>query len=470
MTFFAQLRWEWRLAVRSRATLATLGLLLGLLAAGAIAGLGAAGRVRREVDAARAEEVSRRSKLRAGLEAIERGAAPPGDEWNDPRRAGFWLEGAARLIAREPTPLAALAPGTLERERPVALVGGLRAQNALEPEPLRSPRRFAEGSVELGSVLAWLLPLFVIALTFDATSRERERGSLALALAQGVSPSRFLAAKVLAFALPVAVAASATIAAIAALGTPRTDVAGLALGATGVVAYVGVWAGTAAWVNTWGRPSAVNAVALLGLWLLTAIALPLGASAAARAAFAPPSRIEAIVTARAASAPVRSEGSKLLKQYYEDHPELARERTDLTDFMKKLVLVEDRVAAAIAPFDERHDRALEEQQALAGRLLWLSPALTVTSLFESLAGSDPAAGRAFRAEVRRAHEGLRAFVLPRLYGDVPMRAADVDALPPVAPVRARGVGATAVARVAWLAALGAGLWALAMRRARRGLL
>lgn len=471
MTFFAQVAWEWRLAARSRATLATFGLLLGLLATGAAAGLTAAGRVRREVEAARAEEAARLSKLRSRLEAVERGAAGPGDDEDDPRRAGAWLEGAARLVAHEPAPLAALAPGTLERERPVALVDGLRPRQSLESEPLRSPRRFVEGSVELGSVLAWLLPLFVIALTFDATSRERERGSLPLALAQGVSPSEFLAAKVMALALPAALAASvAVVAAVAASGARRADAFGVALGVAGVVAYVGVWAGAAAWVNTWGRPSAVNAVALLGLWLLAAVALPLGAAAAARVAFAPPSRIESVVAARAATMPVRSEGSKLLKRYYEDHPEFVRDRTDFADFEKKLVLVEDRVTAALAPLQERHDRALEGQQALASRLLWLSPALTLAALFESLAGSDPATARAFRAEVLHAHEGLRAFVLPRLYGDVAMRAADVDRLPPAAPVRATGVDVTAVVRVVWLAAIAAGLWALAARRARRGLL
>ncbi|NIP70531.1 MAG: ABC transporter permease subunit, partial [Planctomycetales bacterium] len=54
----------------------------------------------------------------------------------------------------------------------------------------------AAGSFDVAFVLIFVLPIFIVALTFDLLSKEKEQGTLALVLAHGVSVQTYVAAKV----------------------------------------------------------------------------------------------------------------------------------------------------------------------------------------------------------------------------------------------------------------------------------
>jgi ABC-2 type transport system permease protein len=100
-------------------------------------------------------------------------------------------------------PLGALAIGQgdlLPSWYPVTARGAHHFLAHSEPE---NPLRLSVGNFDAAFVIVWLLPLVVIALSFNLVSAERERGVLAVAVAAGASPAGFILGKVAARALLV---------------------------------------------------------------------------------------------------------------------------------------------------------------------------------------------------------------------------------------------------------------------------
>ncbi|MXX36369.1 MAG: ABC transporter permease subunit, partial [Gemmatimonadetes bacterium] len=103
-----------------------------------------------------------------------------------------------------------------------------------------SPTVRAAGRFDLAFVIVFLLPLVILATTFDLWSRERERGVAAMVLSQPVAVGPLIAAKALARGLVVLLPSTAIILAVTAWAGAREPV-GLTALALAVLAYGGFW-------------------------------------------------------------------------------------------------------------------------------------------------------------------------------------------------------------------------------------
>lgn len=137
-------------------------------------------------------------------------------------------------------------------------------------------------------VLQLLGALLMVLLGYASVARERESGTLRLALAQGIAPGRWFAGKLLgliaavaALAVPVA---GATVAICA--GADRAafdgDVAARSLGLlAGYGAYLAIWLTLSIAVSCWARTARGALAALLAFWICAAIISPRVASTVA---------------------------------------------------------------------------------------------------------------------------------------------------------------------------------------------
>jgi ABC-2 type transport system permease protein len=145
--------------------------------------------------------------------------------------------------------------------------------------------RAAEDQVDIGRIalldLAWIwqvvVPLLLIALGFDAISRERERRTLALIVVGGGTVPGFVTAKVLAFAGVFAIAL--VISALVALGAARGIDVPDAWGRTawwvgGYLAYVMIWVVLVLAASARARSSRSALVWLLALWASCVLIAP----------------------------------------------------------------------------------------------------------------------------------------------------------------------------------------------------
>lgn len=167
-----------------------------------------------------------------------------------------------------------------------------------------TPAQDATGLQRFGTLSgAWVLqvlgPLLVIILGFNAFAGEREQGTLRQVMSLGVSARSLLAGKALALGASVTILLlpAAVVGAAAALvqsdpshlGDTSARLASLALG---YAVYLGIWIFVVLAVSARIRTSRMALIALLGIWIASAVLLPRAVSDLSDAAFPSPSRTE----------------------------------------------------------------------------------------------------------------------------------------------------------------------------------
>lgn len=414
------MRHEWRTLVADRTVIVLLTVLGVALAGGLVNGVRWRAHQARVVADARQEETDRFARAEGTIRsARERSATLPAfSDPGNPDTAGRQL--AARYAALPAGALMPLAIGQSDVLPQYVRVTTESRETVMATSDTSNPLQLLTGRFDAAFVVVYLYPLFILALSYNLLSAEREQGTLALALSQPISIAHLLAGKV-AIRLAVLLGCVAVTAALASLaaGLPLWD-GGVALrfaGWTLVVAVYGVfWMAVAVAVAVTGLSSSASAVLLSGLWLMLTVVLPSGAHLAVTVLHPVPSRVEMIQAMREASDEANAQGAALLGRYYQDHPELASAETSATDFNVVRLAVDAQVEESVAPVLSAFNRQLAAQQSLVDRLRVVSPAILVQDSLADLAGTGASRHQWFVQQVDAFHQGWREFFNGRVAG------------------------------------------------------
>ena len=301
----------------------------------------------------------------------------------------------------------------------------LRAPSYEKPQR----RRLLRGDAVV--VVIYLIPLLLIALSYNLLSGERERGTLPLVLLQRFSPARLVLGRsaVVGGLILGLLAALLVFGLLAARALEISELGRLALWLGVAFAYGAFWLALALLVTSRGGSSATNAIVLAGAWLLFTVVAPAAVNVAAKTICPVPSRMDHVLAERAATDEISARRSELLAVYLEDHPELVPDaaKKNAPDPLVVTQMVYATTEQRLAPVRARFAERLTQQQALVDRLKYLSPALLVQSALNDLSGTGLARHEAFRAQVSAHHDELRAYFQPRIvakekfdnYGEVP---------------------------------------------------
>lgn len=322
---------------------------------------------------------------------------------------------------------------------------------------LSNPAALAAGSFDLAFVIVYLLPVFLLALTYDLWIGERDRGTARLLLAQPVAPTVLFAGKAIALGGAVllglaAVVGLALLTFAGADGLSGSTVA--ALGGT-ILLYGAFWIAVALAVNVWVRHAAGAALACGAIWLGVTALLPAVLTAIVDLSHPAPS---------SAAYANRLRDIELERQEARRQNPPPRSSTDREDRNATLRRTLTRVAEDMAAYAPVRDAFRAQEQArreLAHDLRFASPATAVQDTLERLAGTDATRAVAFQEQAWDFAQDLRVHVeahlaestaedLARLYAGVP---AFRFAEPSPAQI-GQAVGANAAALVSFLIALG----------------
>jgi ABC-2 type transport system permease protein len=414
------LRHEWRLLVADR----TLGLVFAIFLAcfgyATFNGVRAIDAQQQAVAAAVAEEAERRGALREELAAIEAGGAPASPR-SDPRSpAVMGGNRGARLAALPQAPLAPLSIGQsdlLPHHYTVTI--NTNAQAFLASGDLENPLNLMAGRFDVAFVLVFLLPLLILALSFNLLSAEREQGTLLLTMAQP-TPVRgvLLQRAVLRALLVLAMAAGITIVGAIAGGLRVTAdgvVAGLLVWILVVAAYSMLWFALALLINSFGHGSGTNATVLAAAWLATVVVAPAAVNIGASMLHPLPSRVELIATQRDAARQATERRSEILAQFFEDHPEMVQGlNLDTMNVAARSYASQQEVDRKVGEVLERFDRQLDAQQAVVRRYRYISPAILMQEALNDLSGTGDQRFASFRGDVARFAGEWRAYFVPHL--------------------------------------------------------
>lgn len=368
------------------------------------------------------------------IDSISAGLKKDMEPWLNPVLLSVYGQRAPRVASMDAQPLAFISVGQSDLYAHYVKPKLYGEAKALGFSELTNPVQLLFGSFDVSFVCIYLLPLLIIAFSYNLLSQEKEDGSLRLTLSQPVSLYSWLLTRtalrflIIAFVLLVSLATAFLVNGVSLSGAWS----GLVKVCLSVLAYSFFWFMVSLLVNSLGKSSGQNAVALVSIWAVIVLLLPSIINQTANSLYPVPSRINMIHEYRVAEANAKKEGDKMLKTFYQDHPELAP--TDTTQenkysFWLTYFATANIVEEAVTPLLEAYDNAIENQQAWVNNLRVFSPAILLQDALNDQAGTAPAHYASFREQVVEFANEWRAYFLPRMFRNEDMKATDIGSLP-----------------------------------------
>jgi ABC-2 type transport system permease protein len=416
------LRHEWRLLARERLPWLLGTVLLLLLGYGAWNGWHWARFQRQAIGRVLTDDAERL----AALDSTLRLRAAGDSTVRVPVIGVLGATAATRHATLPPTALGALAVGTSDLRPSYARVSTRSKDTFLSVDEIENPHHLLAGRFDLAFVVVYLLPLLLLALTFNVVSGEREQGTLALLLTTSTPPARLLLAKLavrvtLALGGTVLITLGLAVGVLAVDGSPLTELrswAGIGLWLLLVLAYAAWWTALALAVNVRGYGSATNAMLLIGAWLLFLVIIPAGVAAGVSTVHPAPSRVTLTTALREASDAAAQAGDQAVAQYLADHPEMLR-TGGLAEgnSWARTIALQERTAQAMRPVYAAFDSALAAQERSAAAWRLLSPAVVLMDALHDVAGRGVGRYRHFERQLDVHHQAWQQFFFQRIFAN-----------------------------------------------------
>ena len=330
-------------------------------------------------------------------------------------------------------PLAALARGRTEVETASLRIRLLALEGQLYEHETVNPRLAAAGDLDLAFLLIALIPLFIIALTYDLVSGEREGGTWNL-VGLFARRRRLLAAKLASRACLVgAVVAVPIVVAWGLAGFPLDGRAGWAVAL--VALHTLFWFALCLGVASGRRSSTANAMILVGTWVGLTLLAPAALSLANAILHPVPEALELTVRQRQGYHEAWDLPKvETMEVFYEDYPEWSH-RTVPEDVFTWAwyYAMNHRGDQAARDASRAYRDVLREREGWARRWSLLVPPLATQLALDRLAATDLGAQLAYQDAVRRHHERLKTHFYPLFFDAAPIDAVDWDQVPAFEP-------------------------------------
>ena len=438
---------ETRQIARTTALWSILALLVGAIVFAAWAG----GRsIERQVEGAQAAEAfedGRREHMRKGTEKYQASVIAEGGEYQfasvrhapgkgPPQGTNAGAVGAetAKYVTLPPTGLAALSIGQSDIQLnylPVSLATTLDMTKNLE---LENPVNLMSGSFDIAFVVIFLLPIFILAMSYDLLSSEKERGTLAMILAHPISIRKLMASKIISrAAIMLAVVLSFGIIALLTVGT-ALDTADtwirFGFWMISTILYSSFWFALAVLVNVYGNNSATNGTVLAGIWLVLVVIVPTLVSLVASTVYPAPSRMELTIAAREAQTTAEKNFMSKLDEYYYDHLEFVPEGDKKAmDFLTLAQANANSIEKAVRPLYDDFQLQLNRQEGLVQRFQFLSPAIMMQLALNEISGTSADRYEHFLNQVYVFHAEWKEYFSTKFLQRYPLQPADYDNFP-----------------------------------------
>ncbi|MEM1336496.1 MAG: DUF3526 domain-containing protein [Bacteroidota bacterium] len=366
------------------------------------------------------------------LDSVERGMEVSASPWTIPTSPMAVGNYHPRVVAMESQPMAFIATGQADlfthHVKPT-VYGDDFSLNFTE---MTSPVQLLFGSFDLAFVIVFLLPLLIIAFSYNVLSSEKESGSLRLLAAQPIAIQNWVLQKLTLrfFWLAVLVIIALTLVFLA-LGINPFMQASIYFGVLGLVlAYMLFWFALAFLVNLWVGSSAKNAVALLGLWVLFVLLVPSVLNQLGNTLYPMPSRTLMINEMRSMKAEVTKRQDEILDNYLRDHPEYAlNDTTQQRGFWHRYMASQKLIKEELSPVVDRYEEQLQNQQDWIGRFKWISPAIIAQQSFNQIAGTSTQDYEGYRKQVVEFASTWREHFIPFLYNNTSFSQQDYPQIP-----------------------------------------
>ncbi len=425
--FALQLQYEWKHLLRSPVSWLLILFLGAAMAFGAYNGRKHVTHRQASIAELQQAQAEKFTALATEADSIIKGLKKTDRWWLDPTNPlaiGALRRGGGTLVLK-PTPEQALATGMSDLQ-PEAFILRIGEQHPHNSSDYDNPARLALGAFDLAFVIVYLLPLFVIAFTYNLLSGEREQGTLALLLSQPVEARQVFVFKLVARFVWLSLL-------IAVLWWPAAAWAGIPASVTAQALGVALlynlfWFLLSLAINlTWQQGSAFNALAGIGAWLMLVVIMPAVVNMLAEKARPVPSRASYENDLRELDNQLEKERPALLDAYYAANPQLERkpdeEKTSRDLWLESFYIgdiLKERASRVKAEYNEK----VQHHADLVRQLMLLSPALAVYDRLTALAGTNRATQLAIQTQLEAKEHKWSEWFKSRYIANQPLSSAD----------------------------------------------
>ncbi len=285
------------------------------------------------------------------------------------------------------------------------------------------------GLLDFATILALLLPLTVIGLTYGLVQEDREKGIWSLVCAQMTRPWLLVFAALfvrLMLVLLPSILASLLSFSLDSGATMQATLHWIAF----IAVFTGVWILVSGLFLLLPVSSGAAAVGMLGVWLIATFAVPASLSWAANNHDPMPSRLTTIVDIRQLQEQSSRQRMELLSAWYQTHPEHPPS-VPLQELPREIAAMPASLEldSKIRPLMFRFDSVRKAHFEFMERWSPLSPGLATVLMADRLAGIDAERYAEYIQAVNQFEDQWRTFFVPRIMNNKNLSAADYEKLP-----------------------------------------
>lgn len=337
-----------------------------------------------------------------------------------------------RVAAMTAQPLAFIATGQSDLYTHYMRPEAYGNNFALDYAEMTNPVQLLFGSFDLAFVLIYILPLLIIAFTFNVLSKEKELGTLKLLGAQPISIFKWLVQKMtIRFILFTAITLLLLLISIAVFSPNGfNDISNLLGVILMVITYILFWFVVACIVNIKVNDSSKNALMLIGVWLLVVLVIPATINQASNSLYPTPSRLKMINEIRQLKKENAKKQDEILDSYLRDHPELASAgNKEDYNFWHNYFASEKVLQEKTTPLLANYDAQLQKQQNFVGIFKYISPAVLMQEALNNIAGTSENHYNNFKKQVVNFSDEWRNYIVPMLFKGEKFSKKNYDELP-----------------------------------------
>lgn len=350
----------------------------------------------------------------------------------------------------------------------------LNAQNLylqLFKSEISNPRKLLAGNFDLSFVFIYLLPLLIIAFTYNVLSDEKERGTLPIIQVQPVSIRTVIWYKHL-FWFGIITFLLVMLSVIAFVWSGITMAQGSSIGWWFLItiSYASTWFALTLLINAFNKNSAFNAIASLGIWLLFLVIIPAIINlAVTREKLVDPTKLTEFIRRQQGSGETKQEKLALLNHFYERYPQYRNTDTsagnaflDFQAYSAFVTLQDDEARPAVNAY---YQKVWARYQQTANCNL-INPAVNAQNLLNIVGRSGLEDAFSFRIAIEKFHRQLCHFCFEPLFTGRMMTRTDFKKIPAFTPLPPACANSQLLKGLGWLWLLTAVTGAMACYRLR----
>jgi len=371
------------------------------------------------------------------LDSIEKKLRPNNEEWyrsptNILALGAFGNAGKYAIL--RPSALSFFSIGQSDIYPYYSKINIFSENAGADNQNFENPFALAIGKFDLSFVCIFLLPLFVIAFSYNILSSEKEYGTLVLISSMPISTLKWLFLKLSIRALLFYLLLFFWLfLAIGLFAQGISDaIPELILVLFYISLYVLFWFGVAYTINYVGTTSASNALALVGIWLFFVLILPSIANLLATFFYPIPSRTIYVIEKEELESKVEKQKEKILQDFYAKNPHYEKEKNNRENWKvwyRENFALHNHQQELQQELDTKFENYATSQREFALGFRWLSPTILLHYHLNKSAQTDTQTYKTFQYDTQQFRQKWSAYFIDMFYADKELTTKDFADFP-----------------------------------------